>query len=151
MKKLLVSALAVLTVCAMTVSVSAARIPHGLAEDGRALPAESSESISGKAADGLNTGRSGEDAEGLDISEKMRGQIRGTYNASTASEDGIEMADGTDEEREAEIRELLEKLKGAPDEELEEIINEIEKLHAEDLAPKFVIEYDSEIMLFRIL
>ncbi|SFB27395.1 flagellin N-terminal helical region, partial [Bacillus sp. UNCCL13] len=42
-----------------------------------------------KLASGLRINRAGDDAAGLSISEKMRGQIRGLEQASRNAQDGI--------------------------------------------------------------
>ncbi|MBE6048755.1 MAG: flagellin [Clostridium sp.] len=44
-----------------------------------------------KLSSGLRINRAGDDAAGLSISEKMRGQIRGLEQASTNAQDGISM------------------------------------------------------------
>ncbi|MFX0550221.1 hypothetical protein ACOAKC_13060, partial [Hathewaya histolytica] len=44
-----------------------------------------------KLSSGLRINRAGDDAAGLAISEKMRGQIRGLDQASRNSQDGISM------------------------------------------------------------
>ena len=44
-----------------------------------------------KLSSGLRINRAGDDAAGLSISEKMRGQIRGLEQASRNSQDGISM------------------------------------------------------------
>lgn len=44
-----------------------------------------------KLSSGLNINRAGDDAAGLSISEKMRGQIRGLEQASKNSQDGISL------------------------------------------------------------
>src|SRR5574338_620818 len=44
-----------------------------------------------KLSSGLRINRAGDDAAGLSISEKMRGQIRGLNQASRNSQDGISM------------------------------------------------------------
>ncbi|XQN34390.1 flagellin, partial [Sporosarcina psychrophila] len=44
-----------------------------------------------KLASGLRINKAGDDAAGLAISEKMRGQIRGLDQASKNSQDGISM------------------------------------------------------------
>ena len=44
-----------------------------------------------KLSSGLRINRAGDDAAGLAISEKMRGQIRGLEQASSNSQDGISL------------------------------------------------------------
>lgn len=44
-----------------------------------------------KLSSGLRINRAGDDAAGLAISEKMRGQIRGLNQASSNAQDGISM------------------------------------------------------------
>ena len=44
-----------------------------------------------KLASGMNINRAGDDAAGLAISEKMRGQIRGLDQASRNAQDGISL------------------------------------------------------------
>ena len=44
-----------------------------------------------KLSSGLRINRAGDDAAGLSISEKMRGQIRGLEQASRNSQDGISL------------------------------------------------------------
>lgn len=49
-----------------------------------------------KLSSGLRINRAADDAAGLGISEKMRGQIRGTQQASTNAQDGISMIQTTE-------------------------------------------------------
>ena len=44
-----------------------------------------------KLSSGLRINRAGDDAAGLSISEKMRGQIRGLDQASRNSQDGVSL------------------------------------------------------------
>ena len=54
-----------------------------------------------KLSSGLRINRAGDDAAGLAISEKMRGQIRGLTQASRNSADGISMIQTAEDANEA--------------------------------------------------
>lgn len=67
--------------------------------------------ISEKLASGYRINRAGDDAAGLSISEKMRGQIRGLEQASTNAQDGISLiqtAEGALNEVQACIQRMRE-------------------------------------------
>lgn len=64
-----------------------------------------------KLSSGLRINRAGDDAAGLSISEKMRGQIRGLQQASRNAQDGISMiqtAEGALQETQAIIQRMRE-------------------------------------------
>ncbi|MDV4149717.1 flagellin [Clostridium sp. AL.422] len=64
-----------------------------------------------KLSSGLRINRAGDDAAGLSISEKMRGQIRGLDQASRNSQDGISMiqtAEGALQETQAILQRMRE-------------------------------------------
>lgn len=64
-----------------------------------------------KLSSGLRINRAGDDAAGLSISEKMRGQIRGLNQASRNSQDGISMiqtAEGALQETQAILQRMRE-------------------------------------------
>ncbi len=64
-----------------------------------------------KLSSGLRINRAGDDAAGLSISEKMRGQIRGLEQASRNSQDGISMiqtAEGALQETQAILQRMRE-------------------------------------------
>ena len=63
-----------------------------------------------KLSSGLRINRAGDDAAGLAISEKMRGQIRGLDQASRNSQDGISMIQ-TAEGALSETHSILQRMK----------------------------------------
>jgi len=96
-----------------------------------------------KLSSGLRINRAGDDAAGLSISEKMRGQIRGLRMASKNAQDGISMiqtAEGALQEAHAilqRMRELavqaandtnVEEDRSAIQDELNELVAELERI-----------------------
>lgn len=63
-----------------------------------------------KLSSGMRINRAADDAAGLAISEKMRGQIRGTQQASTNAQDGISMIQTT-EGALTEVHDILQRVR----------------------------------------
>ncbi len=92
-----------------------------------------------KLSSGYRVNRAGDDAAGLSISEKMRGQIRGLNQASTNSQDGISLiqtAEGAMNELHSVVQRMRElAVQGANDTNVKEdrdaIAKELNELSAE--------------------
>lgn len=84
-----------------------------------------------KLSSGLSINRAGDDAAGLAISEKMRGQIRGLYQASRNAQDGISLiqtAEGALQEIHAILQRMRElAVQAANDTNTEDDRNHIQK------------------------
>ena len=76
---------------------------------GRSLQPEQSDSLT-RLQEGLHINRSADDAAGLSISEKMRGQLPGMDAAATNSQDGIALVDPYPERGEKPVDNPLEDL-----------------------------------------
>ena len=140
MKKLLSSLLTVLLIAALLVPAYADRIPHGMAENNSPVPGGIGDAKE-KLAEGLNEERDPNEAEGLSISEKMRGQLRGLDEASTSIQDGTELireAEQTGDKTEDLLREmrdlaLRDQQDGLPEEEKEAIRDRLREIEEEIL------------------
>ena len=90
------------------------RINHNIAALNTYRQLSSNQGVGAKSLEKLSSGlrinRAGDDAAGLAISEKMRGQIRGLDQASRNSQDGISMIQ-TSEGALAETQSILQRMK----------------------------------------
>ncbi len=151
MKKIISSILAVLMISAMAASASASvmTISHGMISNTDKdinISTDRSGTLSEDNISERMANVNPDDAEGLSISEKMRGQIQGKDKASTSSQDGIGMIQD-DGETEREISAILLKIKDlalkasaeniteeereAINAEITELQNEIERIRTE--------------------
>lgn len=108
-----------------------------------------------KLSSGLRINRAGDDAAGLAISEKMRGQIRGLDQASRNAQDGISLiqtAEGALTETHSmaqRIRELAVQANNGTnnDDDLSEIQKEITQLNAEITRVAEKTEFNTKTLL----
>src|SRR5690625_4373254 len=108
-----------------------------------------------KLSSGLRINRAGDDAAGLSISEKMRGQIRGLEQASQNSQDGISLiqtAEGALNETHAILQRMRElAVQGANDtnatEDREAIKAELDELSAEITRISADTEFNTQSLL----
>jgi flagellin len=108
-----------------------------------------------KLASGLRINRAGDDAAGLAISEKMRGQISGLNQASRNAQDGISLiqtAEGALDEQQnmlQRVRELIVQAENGTntDDDKEQLQNEVEELLEEITAITTKTEFNTMKLL----
>lgn len=98
MKKIIVSALAILMISALSLPASALRITHDIDTGSDIRGGMVINSSIDELNSGININRAADDADGLKISEKMRGQTRGLNQAPTNAQDGIGMVEAAESE-----------------------------------------------------